>query len=379
MPHKQETVPSFDSVDELIVGLQAKARYDQTNLYPRDGQESLGLAEEIVADLVGVKAEQAVIFSNGMAAIDTVVEAGLDQAGVTEPVIAYSQVLYSQSSCRLRSIAQRGVRGVQFDSADPSAVERVLEKHQPTVVFSETVGNGAGTPVLDWQHLLEVAANIDSDPTVVLDNTNPLNTGLPIVEKLQEDQKIVVVESGTKSYTKNAEISGIAYAKNPQLLLAIKALRRQKGTIPGVGSSERIKLLLPESRREFDERNLRLFANTAFLAAALEQVDGKDFVVSHPHLKSHDNYQLAKDLHLPQGASQVLFLQPTSLAHDAHIELLKKLYNHPGVRQHADLGQSFGFDRTRLLYDENACVVRVAGGADTDVEELARYFGESLT
>ncbi len=375
---KHETVPSFESMEALQRGLAQKDRFEQCDLYPRDGQEVLGEAEETASRLIGTTPDQTLIFNNGMAAIDTAVEAALYHEGMEgESVIAVSAILYAQSGVRLQNYGRLGIDVAKFDSGCASNTQQILDKG-PAVVFAETVGNGPGTPVLDHRLLLEATRDEECSPVIILDNTLPLSTGLPLAEQLNEDDKVIVVESGTKSYTQNAEISGIAYTKHPELLLALKTLRRDKGTIPGVGSTERIKLLLPESKRSFDARNKDLFKNTSILAHFLDEIanETKDFVVSNPALESHDNYELSKELNLPDGGSPVLFLQPTMLG--MHVELATKLWSNPKVHEHAELGQSFGFDKTRILYDDRSGTVRIAGGSDTDAEALGEAFKEAL-
>ncbi len=376
---KQHTVPNFESIEALKSGLEKKNAYEQCDLYPRDGQELLGDAEATASQLIGVEPHQTLIFNNGMAATDTAIETGLHHEGAgSESLIASSAILYSQSGARLQSYARLGLHTSKFDSGDQSSIERMLDK-KPEVVYAETVGNGPGTPVLDYRLLLDATRDDGCSPVVILDNTLPLSTGLPLAEHLTEDDKVIVVESGTKSYTQNAEISGIAYTKHPELLKQFKTLRREKGSIPGVGSTERINLLLPESKRSFDSRNRDLFKNTAILARILEEIsiDRKDFHVTNPSLQSHDNFQLANELGLPDGGSPVLFLQPTTP--DTHIDLTQALWQSPEVRQHAELGQSFGFDKTRILYDDRSGTVRISGGADTDAEALGQAFRQALS
>lgn len=376
---RHETVPSFESIEALRRGLEQKDAFEQRDLYPRDGQEALGEAEEVASRLIGTTPDQTLIFNNGMATIDTAVEAALyHQGSEGESVIAVSAILYAQSGVRLQNYGRLGINVAKFDSGCDLNTQRILDK-KPDVVFAETVGNGPGTPVLDHRLLLEATRDKECSPVIILDNTLPLSSGLPLAEQLTEADKVIVVESGTKSYTQNAEISGIAYTKHPELLLALKTLRRDKGTIPGVGSTERIKLLLPESKRAFDTRNKDLFRNTSILAHILDDIaaETKDFVVSNPALSSHDNCELSKELNLPDGGSPVLFLQPTILG--THVELATKIWSNPAVHEHAELGQSFGFDKTRILYDDRSGTVRIAGGADTDAKALGQAFREALS
>jgi hypothetical protein len=54
------------------------------------------------------------------------------------------------------------------------------------------------------------------------------------------------------------------------------------------------------------------------------------------------------------------------------------LWDHPIIREYARLGQSFGFDETRIVIDENVNAIRIAGGATTDTEALGAALGEAI-
>lgn len=375
---KHETVPSFESIQSLNEALEKKDAYAQCDLYPRDGQSMLGDAEEIAADLVGVDPNQILIFNNGMAAIDTAVKTALLSCGMgAESRLAASSMMYSQTKLHIRDYDRLGINISYFHSGDEGSIDNAINK-QPDVIFSETVGNGPNTPVFDFRKALIRAYLPGHAPITILDNTLPLSTGLPLADQISERDRIIVVESGTKSYTQNGEISGIAYTKHPELLEELKFQRRKIGSIPGVGSSERIKLLLPESKRAFDERNKNLFKNTSLLAKILDEIAAEEgsFIVSHPSLKEHDNYKLATELGLPDGGSPVLFLQP--LVPSAFMELTSRIWEDKLVKDNSKLGQSFGFDHTRILPERNSGTVRVAGGAETNVEELGEGFRRAL-
>jgi cystathionine beta-lyase/cystathionine gamma-synthase len=242
---------------------------------------------------------------------------------------------------------------------------------QPDVVIAETVGNSPKVPVLDVEHLLAVSSNLESDPVVILDNTLPLSTGLPLGEQIDADDKVVVVESGTKAYTANTEMSGLLYSKNQDILEEARALRRSSGNLPGVASVNRIKELLPDSLKEFDDRNEQLYLNAASLAMYLSiaEYQGAPFTVRHPGLHNHRDHVYASYF-LPKGASPVLFLE-VDLDH-GQFDVTKELWSHEGVREHAELGQSFGFDTARILPDMQRPAIRIASGAKTNVHELGK-------
>jgi cystathionine beta-lyase/cystathionine gamma-synthase len=366
-----ETVPCFDTIEALQQGLDAKANFEAVNLYPRDGTAKLSQAESQAAHLARVEHNELLLFNSGMSAVKVAVEVALDEARSDEaPVLAHSRQLYSQTGNFLNSyIARRGVKLVSFDAGCPESTSHIIEKHRPNVILTETVGNAPDVPLLDVDGFRHTVSESAADPVVILDNTLPLSTALPLGEMLDEEENVLVVESGTKAYTFNTELSGLIYSKNNQLLQAVRQYRRTTGTMPGLGSLDRIHALLPETREAFDTRNHRLFAKTGALALSLYEAEqqGADFIVSHPSLQSHANSEYS-DGQYQLGSSPVLFLQCTGGADQ--FTLAQRLWEDQAVRQHAELGQSFGFDRTRILPDEFAPTVRISGGAFTNTDEL---------
>jgi hypothetical protein len=233
-----------------------------------------------------------------------------------------------------------------------------------------------GVPVLDTDLLLIQARSLENPPTLILDNTLPLSTAQPLGEKVYPKDKVIIVESGTKSYTFNAEQLGIGITKNPELLDYLLRLRRTRGSLPGSGSLERISELLPEDRAAFDERNRLLFQSTAAIAIQLFVAAGEneDYLISHPVLPSHPNHEYYGEAY-PDGGTPVFYIVSSQLD---QIELGERLWEHPGVREQARLGQSFGFEHTRIVTDEYQPQVRIAGGSETDGEALGEAMAEAL-
>jgi cystathionine beta-lyase/cystathionine gamma-synthase len=375
---EQVAVPCFESPDQLRAGLLARAAFDAIDLYPRDGSERLAKTEAAVAEIAGVESNSVVLFNSGMSAITTAVEVALAASENPKPVLACAEQMYGQTCGYVEGwLVKRGVRVVRFDSGSTDHINSVLEKHQPDVFVSETIGNGPDMPVIDIDNLLKTTRDQEKPPVLVLDNTLPLSTALPLSDRLTPKDKTIVVESGTKSYSFNTELSGIAYTKNSDLVHKLKGHRRMTGSMPGLSSLKNIANLLPSSKEFFDERNRRIYQNTGRLAVALSDIThaASDILVSHPSLPTHDNYEFAKETKLDH-ASPVLFLQCTG--NTSQFELTRTLWQSEGVRKHAKLGQSFGFDHARIFPDETAPAVRVAPGAYSDIENLARELRTTL-
>jgi cystathionine beta-lyase/cystathionine gamma-synthase len=370
-------VPTFEDVAALQAGLEEKGHYASQTLYPRDGTDLLTRTEEHISMLARTEPENTLLYTSGMAAVVAAVEVALHHKGSENRVLACPAQLYSQTTEYLANyMSNRGIELVYFNAGSTTHVEQVLETKNPCVVIAETVGNEPTISVLDTEHMIDVAAATRSKPVVVLDNTLPLSTGLKLNEQLVEDDKVIVVESGTKSYTMNAELAGILHSQNPELLCVARALRRTSGTMPGIGSVERIQTLLPETVASFDERNQALYANTGKLALWLQQAEqeGAEFQTIHPQLPSHPNHEFAINK-FPNGVSPVLYVR---CGWDSdQFDFTEQLWRHPDVRKHADLGQSFGFDRARILPDQHFPVVRIAGGVHTNVDELGAALYEA--
>ena len=101
--------------------------------------------------------------------------------------------------------------------------------------------------------------------------------------------------------------------------------------------------------------------------------------MSDPNLPNHPDQEYA-NLKYPGGASPVFFIQITDQKHLDQFKLVDRLWQNPVIRQYCRLGQSFGFDQTRLWPDQSYPAFRVAGGTENEeeVRKLAEAFKESL-
>lgn len=375
--NKEGSVPCFESVEDCQQSLQARHTFEPVDLYHRDSSlESFDL-ERRISKLTRSGASETVIFASGMTAVTSAIAAGVAQAKTENPVIACAQQTYGQTRRYVEQHLEqdRGARIFWFDSGNAASVERVLETRQPDVVVSETIGNGPDIPALDISNLLKHIRAQKNRPVTILDNTLPLSTRLPLHEYVDEDDMVVIAESGTKSYTFNEELLGIAYSKNPKLVTRMRQYRRTLGTAPGVYSQHAINRLLPDSPEVFDARNQKIYENNAALAEILHEASSEaGFYVSHPSLPTHDNHSLATRQGLTV-ASPMLFITSTSGLNQ--FQLSKRLYTSEAVREQADISQSFGFDRTKIFPDEHKPSVRISCGYDTDVQRLGKALIEA--
>jgi cystathionine beta-lyase/cystathionine gamma-synthase len=374
----QPVVPCFESVEALQSGLEAKSQFRAEDLYPRDGSQLLGEVEAKLACLAGISEENTLSYTSGMAAVTDAIDVALKASGKPQPTLACAEQTYSQTRRYIDNFLQgTAVKIVRFDSGNNNEITKLIEQKRPDVILTETISNYVDVPVLDTQFLLDAVRQQTERSVVVLDNTLPLSTVSPLGESLSDDDNVIVVESGTKSYTFNTELLGVGYSKSEVLLDYLRRYRRTRGSLPSTRSLEHIMSVLPEDREDFDERNLRLFRNTGDIAIRLaENLKGDEFLVSHPGLPTHDNYEFYTRQYPNQG-TPVLYIQ-FDKQRASQYEVTELLWSNPDVQDQARLGQSFGFDHTRIVPDENVGTVRIAGGADTDGKVLGAALAEAL-
>lgn len=372
------SVPSFDSIADLRTGLEAKKRFLPVDLYPRDGSKILGEIEAQVAELSGLQDDTTLIYATGMAAVSSALMVALTQS--EKPSLAYADNMYNKTLEVIEEDISPFVPVHAFDSGDPDSYRTVIDAHRPSVVVAETIANSRGMPVLDIDALITAAGETlePEPPTLVIDDTFSLSSTRIFKANAHKQGRMIVAMSGTKSYSYNDEPFGIAATYDPDLFQALREHRRRQGPTVGVASQANIQSLLTQKREEFDERNLRIFRNTGALAlyahTAVTDLGLTDVHVTHPGLPSHRNHELYRRLY-PHGGSPVFFLHSDSIN---RWTLADHINSQPGFAQHSEISQSFGFDTPRILVDESAEAVRIAGGAETDVEALGEALAGAL-
>ncbi len=373
----KEKVPNFTSVDHALSALAAKDNFLPEDLYPRDGSIELHRVEGRFGELAGC--ENILLYNSGMAAIRDAIE-------IVQPTrdtkILRGHNLYNQSSVYIdQDLAARGVKPTSVDSGCIEDIEKRLKVVRPDIILFETVANGQDVPILDLEKFLSLPILNELDPHIILDNTLPTSTILPLGEIMKNsNRKIVAVESGTKFYSFNREMCGMAYTENEEIFNKLQVLRRKGGATPGPSTVTTLNMLLPESRDQFDRRNKRILRNTLSLANSLNEAAANGpVIVSHPNLEKHDNSKYANK-HFPEGATPVFFLQIDMGSDLNQIDVTRKLWEHPIIRSNCTLGQSFGFETTRIWFDKRAPFIRISGGAQSESKNsfVAKAFCDVL-
>ncbi len=364
MTVKLPEVPSFVSVPALIEAQRRRANMQPVEMYPRDGTLKLAAFTDTIAELVGIPSQRVVLYPSGMLAVAETLELTRPTA---ETTIVHGDGLYSQSNWYItQELKGRGVKTVQVDGGSLSDIIRAIGRHRPNIVFFETVANSQSMSVLPIEEFLSHETVKRVNPLIVLDNTLPTPSGLPMREILNStDLDVIVVESGTKYYGLNREMLGVAYSNKEELIQRLLDRRKRRGPTPSPSAVLQLAKIIPPSKEEFDRRNLQTLQNTFSLAEAAQEAEiaGGAFVVMYPNLSSHSNSEYANK-RFPFGASPVLFIGATRDDRLDHYDITTILWNNPVIRHFCKLGQSFGFNETRIWPDDRSGNVRIAGGTE---------------
>ncbi len=366
-------IPKFYNVEDAVKALEDSDKFLPRDLYPRDSGWILHTTEERIGYIIGNK--NVILYNSGMSAIRDSLEIANPGFGTK---ILRGKEFYGQTLSYIDdNLVKRGVRVESVDSGDIGQVEKKLNEFTPDIAIFETITNGENTSVLDLEKLFSLPVLRQTNPYLILDNTLPSSiNNINSLLKNYPDRRVVIVESGTKFYSMNKELSGIVYSNNEEILNSLKALRRRTGSMPGVSSIAEINNVLP-TKDEFDSRTKSIYKNTFRLAYALDYAarEIEDITISYPNLKSHKNSEYSNNI-APEGISPVLFANILNLEKLDYIDLVKKFWNKPEIRKYCDLGQSFGLDRTRIWFKLDKPYIRISGGVENleDIKSLSYAF-----
>lgn len=149
--------PTTDELDEVFED------NSKGYVYSRMANPTIRTLEEAVAAIEGTDA--AVAYASGMAAIHGVIT-GLVPPGST---ILASQDMYGATYALLTGyLAELGIVTVMVDASNPNEVRTQLEKHNPAVLYLESISNPL-IKVCDIRTLATIAH--DAGASLVLDNT----------------------------------------------------------------------------------------------------------------------------------------------------------------------------------------------------------------
>lgn len=380
---KTSRVPSFADISAVKAAQEAKRlQIGGVDLYPRDGSRELSALEKDIAGMMGVRVGNLLLYSTGMSAV-------IDALEITRPTsgtrVLRGNQFYSQAGNYISDeLVSRGVEMSQVDSRFVQDIYMTLDKVKPDIVFLETVTNGSEMATIDVRELLDLSVMRKLNPLIVLDNTLPTTTGIPLGSIMaSSDRRIIGIESGTKFIGVNTEMCGIAYTNDKDLLSALRKRRQRTGSLLSLSAVRTIRDCMPQTPEAYWHRNKSIFGHTLRLALACSsaQAESGEFVVNHPNLPTHPNNEYANSCS-SDGISPVFFIVPSDFgSRGGHYQIAERLWENPVISSLCELGQSFGFDKSRIWPDDNSPVVRISGGiySEEDQRRLDEAFYEVLS
>ncbi|MCY3753308.1 MAG: aminotransferase class I/II-fold pyridoxal phosphate-dependent enzyme [Alphaproteobacteria bacterium] len=254
-------------------------RYETSGYtYSRDANPTVAHVEEVLAELDG--AEDALVFSSGMAAVATF----FDSLGTGDHVAA-PRVMYHGAADLLRRLAER--RGVEvsfFDASERGALEAAVRPGQTSVVWIETCVNPTWD-VID----VRAAAGVARDAGAVL-GVDATATP-PVTLRALELGADIVFHSATKYLAGHSDLLAgvLATRAADERWQEIRAARTRMGGVPGAFEA----WLLLRGMRTLHLRYERQAANALAIAGHFEGHTGIEAVL-YPGLDSHPGHETAK-------------------------------------------------------------------------------------
>ena len=254
-------------------------RYETSGYtYSRDANPTVAHVEEVLAELEG--AEDALVFSSGMAAVATF----FDSLGAGDHVVA-PRVMYHGAADLLRRLADR--RGVEvgfFDAVEPGALEAAVRPGRTSVVWIETCVNPTWD-VID----VRAAAGVARDVGAVL-GVDATATP-PVTLRALDLGADIVFHSATKYLAGHSDLLAgvLATGAADERWQEIRAARTRMGGVPGAFEA----WLLLRGMRTLHLRYERQAANALAIARHFEGRAGIEAVL-YPGLESHAGHETAK-------------------------------------------------------------------------------------
>ncbi|HTN99443.1 MAG TPA: aminotransferase class I/II-fold pyridoxal phosphate-dependent enzyme [Microthrixaceae bacterium] len=243
--------------------------------YSRYGNPTINAFEEAIAELEGAEAARA--FSSGMGALAAVV-LGLCSKG--DHIVSQHQ-LYAGTQMLLQSVCPRfGIDVTFVDCADPQAWRDAVIPGKTMLLLAETPAN----PRLDLVDLAEFGAI--KGPMKVVDST----FATPLAQRPLEYGVDLVLHSATKAISGHNDVTLGVVAGSRELMDWIWGF----AVIQGANASPFDAIGGLRGLRTLGVRLRQQTATAETLAVALE-ADPRVTAVRHPSLKSHPQFDLAKN------------------------------------------------------------------------------------
>ncbi|MEQ8860715.1 MAG: aminotransferase class I/II-fold pyridoxal phosphate-dependent enzyme [Pseudomonadales bacterium] len=190
--------------------------------YARDQNPTFAAAERMLARLEG--AEQALLFSSGMAAAMAVIQALRPGDRIVAPAVMYWGLRnWLASFC-----AHWGLTLDLYDAGDPDALANQVRAAPTRLIWVETPSNPTWD-VVDIARAAELAREVEA--TLAVDST----VATPVLTRPIELGADVVMHSATKYLNGHGDVvaGALASARDDDLWQRVRANRSNGGAIPG--------------------------------------------------------------------------------------------------------------------------------------------------
>jgi len=265
---------------------------DGRHSYGRDENPGYAVAEKVLAELEGAPA--ALLFSSGMAAAMAVVQSLQPGDRIVAPRVMY----WGLRNWLIEFCHNWGLGLDLFDSADPGALKRTVEKTRTKLVWIETPCNPS------WD-VIDIGAAADiahaAGAYLAVDST----VATPVLTQPIKHGADIVMHSATKFLNGHCDIvaGALATAKEDEFWERVCHVRAHGGAI--LGSLEA--WLLQRGMRTLFLRVRRACESALAIAEHFEGHANLDAVI-YPGLQSHPGHEIARR-QMDGGFSGMLTIQ----------------------------------------------------------------------
>ena len=251
---------------------------DARHSYGRDENPGFAVAEKVLAELEGGSA--ALLFSSGMAAAMAVIQSLQPGDRIVAPKIMY----WGLRNWLIKFCEHWGLRLDLFDTADPDALAKTVDKGKTKLVWIETPCNPTWD-VIDIAAAAEIAHGIGA--WLAVDSTVPT----PVLTQPIKHGADIVMHSATKYLNGHCDViaGALVTAKEDELWQRICQIRTEAGAI--LGSFEA--WLLQRGMRTLFLR-IRKACESAMAIAEHFEGHANVKAVMYPGLPNHPGHEIAR-------------------------------------------------------------------------------------
>ena len=354
-------VRPYKDVEELRTSLRYDDNDHPRSKYPRGGTEELLLLERKIANMFDLDQKQLVVFAYGMSGVVTSIESASPTQGT---VLLHGSNEYSNNKKYItNTLKKRGIIPITATSYSVSYLNELIHETNPKIIFLETVANGPEIPVLNIKDFFGLNILKKINPIIILDNTLASGIISP-KEILNNDLRVIGVESGLKFYTKHKGSLGFIYTNDAENISTLKELRKQTGTAPDLYQTKHIteKLI---GKWELFLRNKKIFKNAKLLAELCHEAEtpNSNFSISYPNLENHKD-TLYVNKTFPEGAAPLFFINSRNGKNQ--FDIAEELFKNQIINDSCMIIESFGFDFTSIWPNSDLNFVRISAGIEDE-------------